>query len=170
METLDLSDFFSTRSQAEDFSQRLTFVAKEAFATGFDPEKSLIEHLGIVKKEAFIVLMRNNNVNPQSRLSIKDFIDKVQAKIASFGVVSMVFAFEPTDRTLQALSHWFILNTNKQVLFDIKIDKSLVGGAAILSNGKYLDYSIRPALEKITNETLYGRRTPAKVNTGKTAK
>ena len=167
METIDLSDLLNTRSQAEDFSARLTFVAKEAFATGFNPEKSLLTHFGLEKKEAFMTLMRNNNINPESRLSIKEFIDKVQQKITAMQVVSMVFAFEPTDKTLQTLSRWFVLNINKQVLFDIKIDKSLVGGAAILSNGKYLDYSIRPILEKTTNQTLFGKSIPPKVSPGK---
>ncbi len=167
METIDLSDLFNTKSQAEDFSARLTLIAKEAFATGFNPEKSLLNHFGLEKREAFMTLMRNNNVNPESRLSIKEFIDKVQQKILSLQVISMVFAFEPTDKTLQSLSRWFVLNTSKQVLFDIRIDKSIVGGAAILSNGKYLDYSIRPILEKKTNETLFGRPNPPKITKGK---
>lgn len=167
MEALDLSDFFNTKSQAEDFSARLGLVAKEAFETGFNPEKSLLEHFGIEKKEAFMVLMRNNNINPESRLSIKEFIDKIQSKVQSMQVMSMVFAFEPTNKTLQTLSRWFILNTNKQVLFDIKVDKSLLGGAAILSNGKFLDYSVRPLFEKIADQTLFGRRAPQKINSVK---
>ncbi|MDO8270036.1 MAG: F0F1 ATP synthase subunit delta [Candidatus Levybacteria bacterium] len=164
MEVIDLSDLFNTRSQAEDFSARLELVAKEIFETGFNPEKALLSQFGITKKETFMNLLRNNNVNAESRLAIKEFIDKIQAKIASLPVMSMVLAFEPTDETLQAFSRWFILNTKKQVLFDIKIDKTIIGGAAILSNGKYLDYSIKPTFEKVMTNTLLGHRTPRKVN------
>lgn len=162
METIDLSDLFNTKAQAEDFSARLALVQKEAFETGFSPEKALLEQFGIAKQEAFMTLMRNNNINPDSRLAIKAFIETIQNKIATLPVISMVVAFEPTVQTLQALSHWFILNTNKQVLFDIKVDRSIIGGAAILSNGKFLDFSIRPAFDKVMNETLFGKKPPQK--------
>lgn len=162
METIDLSDLFNTRAQAEDFSARLAIILKQAFATGFNPEKALLEQFGISKKEAFMTMLRNNNINPESRLAIKEFIEKIQAKIATLPTISLVLAFEPNEETLQSLSRWFILNTNKQVLFEIKVDKSIIGGASILSGGKYLDYTIKPNFEKMMNLTLYGRSIPPK--------
>lgn len=160
METIDLSDLFNTRAQAEDFSARLEIILKQAFSTGFNPQKALLEQYGIAKQEAFMTLMRNNNVNPESRIAIKEFIEKIQLKIQSLTVISLVLAFEPTQQTLQSLSRWFILNTSKQVLFDIKVDASIIGGAEIMSGGKYLDYSIRPAFEKTMHLTLYGTPAP----------
>ena len=77
METIDLSDLFNTRAQAEDFSARLAIILKQAFATGFNPEKALLEQFGISKKEAFMTMLRNNNINPESRLAIKEFIEKM---------------------------------------------------------------------------------------------
>ncbi len=167
METIDLSDLFNTRAQAEDFSARLAIILKQAFATGFNPEKALLEQFGISKKEAFMTMLRNNNINPESRLAIKEFIEKIQAKIATLPTISLVLAFEPKEETLQSLSRWFILNTNKQVLFEIKVDKSIIGGASILSGGKYLDYTIKPNFEKMMNLTLYGRSIPPKAGVTK---
>jgi hypothetical protein len=160
MEELDLSDLFNTKSQAQDFSQRLQSIEGKIFETGFNPETALLEYFGIKKKEMFMNLLRDNKVNAESRLGIKEFIEKIQQKIASLPVLSLVLAFEPQEETLEAFSRWFILNTKKQVLFEIKVDKGLIGGAAILSNGKYLDFSIRPAFEKI----LKGAATPQPVH------
>lgn len=152
METIDLSDLFHTKAQADDFSARLAMIAKKLFETNFNPENALLEHFGIRKKDTFMTMLRNNNVNPESRLAIKEFIEKIQQKIVSLPVLSIILAFEPNEETLRGLSSWFVLNTKKQVLFDISVDRGLIGGAAIYSNGKYLDFSIRPSFIKAANE------------------
>jgi hypothetical protein len=152
METIDLSDLFHTKAQAEDFSIRLAEIAKKLFETNFNPESALLEHFGIKKRDIFMTLLRNNKVNPESRLAIKEFIEKIQQKISSLPVISIILAFEPKEETLRALSSWFVLNTNKQVLFDIAVDRGLIGGAAIYANGKYLDFSIRSTFLKAANE------------------
>lgn len=152
METIDLSDLFHTKAQADDFSIRLAAIAKKIFETSFNPESALLEHFGIKKKDVFMTLLRNNNVNPDSRIAIKEFIERIQAKILNLPVLSIILAFEPKEQTLQALSSWFMLNTNKQVLFDISVDPGLIGGVAIYANGKYLDFSIRSAFNKSVEE------------------
>ncbi len=163
MELLDLSELFTTKPEAEDFSNRLALIEKEIFETSFNPEKALLEQFGIRKKEVFMTTLRNNKINVESRIAIKEFIDKIQQKIASLTVISLVLAFEPTDQTLQGLSRWFVLNAKKQVLFEIKVDKSIIGGASILSGGRYLDYSIKPAFDRVFTEALTPKPAPAQV-------
>ncbi len=161
MESLDLSDLFNTRPQAVDFSARLTIILKKVFEKEFNPEKIFMEQFGIERKDKFMTLMRDNNINPQSRLDIKNFIEKILERISTLPTISMVLAFEPKEHTLQLLSRWFVLNTNKQVLFEIKVDKSLIGGAAILSGGKYLDFSIKPEFDRIFSETFKPQAVPS---------
>ena len=154
MESLDLSELFNTKAQAQDFSSRLAIVVKKVFETGFTPESALLEQFGIEKKDRFMTLMRNNNINAESRIAIKGFIDKIQEHIASLPTLSITLAFEPTERTLQGMSRWFILNTKKQMLFDVKVDPTLIGGAVIQSAGRFLDYSIKPDFERIFKDTF----------------
>lgn len=158
---IDLSDLFNTKSQSVDFASRLNLVLKKIFEKEFNPESVLMEQFGIEKKDKFMTLLRDNNINATSRLDIKGFIEKILERINTMPVMELVLAFEPTDKTLQSLSRWFILNTKKQVLFDIKIDKDLIGGAAILSNGKYLDFSVKPHFDKIFEDTFIKPFIPA---------
>lgn len=159
MEILDLSDLFNTRMQAQDFAARMSIVVKKVFETGFTPEKALLEQFGIEKKDAFMTLLRDNNVNAESRLAIKEFIDKMLAHIGTLQTITLTLAFEPTEKTLQGLSRWFILNMKKQVLFDIQVDRNLIGGAAIQSSGRFLDYTIKPDFDRIFRET-FGPKPP----------
>ena len=57
-------------------------------------------------------------------------------------------------KPLQGLSRWFILNTKKQALFDITVDRNLIGGVAIRAEGKYLDFSIKPDFDRAFRETF----------------
>lgn len=152
MDEMDLSEFFNTKPQAEDFAARMQLISAQIFEMSFNPQSALLDHFGIKKKDAFMTLMRNNDVNGESRKAIKEFIDKIQIKISSLPVLSLVMAFEPKEETLQLLSRWFLINTKKQMLFDIKVDPALIAGAAIMSNGKYLDFSVRPAFERVFKE------------------
>ncbi len=154
MEILDLSEFFKTKAEAIDFSQRLSIVAQKIFETNFNLEKILMEQLGLHRKEKFVSLMRENNVNLSSNSALKDFITLIQSKISYLPVLSITLAFEPTAQTLQALSDWFLLN-KKQVLFEISVDRNLLAGVAIYYNSKYLDFSIKSRFEKILNDTIY---------------
>lgn len=154
METLDLSELFTTKSQADDFASRLALITQKIFETGFNPEAALLEHFGIQKKDTFMTLLRTNHINSESRIAIKQFIEKIQERISTLSVISLVLAFEPNEIVLQSLSRWFIVNTSRQVLFDIKVDTNLIAGAAILSNGKYLDFSIKPHFDRIFQEVL----------------
>lgn len=154
MESIDLSDFFKTKEEALDFSARLKKISEKVFENDFSVEKAFMEQFGIKKKEKFITLLRDNNINTESNSHIGDFFNKVQEKLSSLASVSLTIAFEPTEQTLKFLSEWFLVNTKKQVLFDIKVDRNLVAGALISSNGKYLDFSVRQKFDQLVKDAI----------------
>ena len=154
MEDLDLSGFFSTNIQAADFLTRLSTISEEIYKTDFDLEKALIEKFGILKKDKFSILLRDNNISPGSASALKDFFDKIQEKISSMPVISLTLAIEPGEETLKSLSDWFPLNINKQVLLDIKVDTNLIAGAYVSFNGKYSDSSVKPIFDQASKEIL----------------
>jgi F0F1-type ATP synthase delta subunit len=154
MEEIDLTNFFHTKSQANDFSIRIANLSDKLYETGFNLEKVLIDNLGLQKKEKFMSLLRNNNVNTSSVSDLKSFFDKLQEKIKTLPTLSLSIAFEPNEKTLELLDEWFTLNLKKQFIFDIAVNTNLVGGAAINFNGKYLDCSIKTKFDKILLEVL----------------
>lgn len=156
MNTLDLSKFVTTKAQALDFSARLAIVLEGLYKTDFQLDKALMEQFGLRKKDLFLSLMRDNQIQPESNTDLKEFFQTIQKQIASLPLLTLTLAFEPTEQTLKTLSEWFLLNLKKQVLFDITVDQKLIGGATITYNGKYQDYSIRPKVEAI----IAGMLTP----------
>jgi len=152
MEDLDLSVFFKTNVEAIDFRTGLSNISEKIYSTDFDLEKALIAQFGIEKKDRFEMLLRNNNILPNSGPALKDFLGKLQEKISSLPVISLTLAFEPGERDLESIFDWFPLNINKQLLLDIKVDTDIIAGAYINYNGKYSDFSIKPIFDQICSE------------------
>jgi F0F1-type ATP synthase delta subunit len=151
---LDLSDFFSTKAQSVDFSTRLSAVSQQVFATNFNLEATLIDQLGLQKKDKFITLLRDNSVKVESNSALQEFFGQIQTQISSLQVATITLAFEPDETALRDLSQWFFQNLNRQVLFEIQIDPDLIGGVAILYNGKYQDLSVKSRFSQILTDTI----------------
>jgi hypothetical protein len=149
MDQIDFSEFFSTKTEANDFLTTLTTITDTIFQTGFHLETALSEKFGVTISDRLLSLMRQNNINIQSRDELKIFLQKMHDTISILPVLSLTVAFEPQGRTLKALSEWFVINIKKQVLFDFTVDPKLVAGATLTYKGKFFDFSIRPVLERI---------------------
>lgn len=154
MENLDLSYFFKTKLQAGDFSTRLATISQQIYETHFSLETALVDAFGMQKKDKFIVLLRDNAVNTDSPTALKEFLDKLQEKIAALPVLSLTIAFEPKEQTLITISEWFLLHMKRQVLFETITDPQLIAGAAITFNGKFLDFSVKSKFEGILNSIV----------------
>jgi len=149
MNQIDYSEFFSTKAEANDFLSGLTAVTDKIFQTDFHIEAILPEKFGINKSDRLIAIMRENNINTESRDTVKMFLVKMQEEVTKLPVLSLTIAFEPQEKTLKALSEWFLINMKKQVIFDFTVDYKVVAGATVTYNGKFFDFSIRPVVERI---------------------
>jgi len=149
MDQVDLSDLFTTRVEANDFLARLTTISELFFKNGFNLEKALVDQFGVNKSDRIIAILRQSNINPESTPQVKDFLFLLMSKISSLPVLNLTIAFEPTSQTLKNLSEWFFMNLHKQMLFDIKVDRSVIAGAHIRYNGKFFDFSIRSTYEEV---------------------
>ena len=166
MDQLDLSGFFNTKTQAQDFSTRLSLVSEKIYENNFNLENSLLEQFGIKKRDGFITLLQNNKINTASGSDLKEFFTKIQQKVSTIPVLTLTIAIEPKETLLHEISEWCLLNTNQQVVFDITVDDSLIAGAIIYFSGKYLDFSIRDTFSQVLNNTLTNK-TPLPAETTK---
>src|SRR5438105_7612063 len=123
MDHIDLSDFFRTKAQANEFSTRLSTISEKVYQTDFNLEKTLMEQFGIQKKDKFMSLLRENNIHEDSHSDVKDFLEKIQEKIATIPLLTFTIAFELNEQTLKAISEWCLLNIKRQLVFDITIDR-----------------------------------------------
>jgi len=149
MGELILSDFFTTKSQANNFSARLSAIMEKIFELDFNLEKNLQEQFGNKKKDKFISLLTENEIPLESSSHLNKFFGQIQETVSALPLASLTFAIEPTEQILKSVSDWFLLNLKKQVLIEPEIDPSLIAGAVVAFQGKRLDSSIRSVFEQI---------------------
>lgn len=150
-EIMDLSGFFVTKSQAGDFARGLSNIIDKMYETNFNLENAFAQEFGIDKRDKFMELLHENS---HKNMSLKDYLTSFIEQIKLLPELDITIAYEPNIETLKAISQWFIISFNKQVLLNIKVDRNLIAGAAINFNGKYRDYSIRNQLNEIIKKQL----------------
>ncbi len=151
VEIMDLSGFFVTKSQAGDFTRGLSNIIDKMYETNFNLENAFAEEFGIDKRDKFIELLHENS---HKNISLKDYLTSFIEQIKILPELDITIAYEPNNETLKAISQWFIISFNKQVLLNIKVDRSLIAGAAINFKGKYRDYSFKNQFEEIVKKQL----------------
>jgi hypothetical protein len=162
MEPLNLTVFFATQAQANEFATRLNAFSEAVYKTDFSLDKAAMQYFGMKKSEAFLKLLQNNNIAPDSASAIKGFVVKLQETIKSIPLMTLTIAFEPNEKVLHSLADWFVMNLKKQFLLEILIDPTLIAGAAIKYKGRFLDVSNKPLVEKIIQESLSPTKPDAK--------
>ena len=65
MEQPDITYFCKTKAQALDFTARLTGMMGQIYENNFNLELSLSENFGMQKKDMFIKIFRENNINTE---------------------------------------------------------------------------------------------------------
>jgi F0F1-type ATP synthase delta subunit len=162
---IDLSEFFITKKQANDFIISLSNIIDKLFEINFNLESALSNELGIEKKDKFINLLRDLNMHNSTNEELKNLFLKLQDNIRNMPIVILTVAFEPNQISLKELLDWFLFNIKKQILIDIQIDKKLIAGATISYNGKFKDYSIRPFFNQLINQKINPETSDVNNNT-----
>lgn len=162
MDQFDLSTFCHTKAEARDFASRVATLSDAVYRTDFHLETALARIFGLQKKDALLNLMRTSGRTFTTPADFKNFLSSLQSQLNSLPVLSLSLAFEPTDATLKLLTDWFLLNSNRHVLFEISVDPTLIAGVAIRYNGRYVEYSVKPTLQRIIAEALTKPAPPEK--------
>ena len=152
---IDLSEFFITRSQANNFSIHLNTIIESMYTANYNFEKAITSEFGIQKADMFLKILRDNGLQNASLREVQEFLKKIQNIVSSLSVVSLILAFEPSDDVLKSLAQWFVFNVQKQVVFDIQVDPHIIAGVKINYNGKFKDYSVGPLFNTLVQNVLH---------------
>lgn len=150
-EILDLSAFFVTKSQANDFVRGISNIIDQMYEINFHLENAFAQEFGIDKRDKFIELLHENS---HKNLSLKDYLTSFIEQVKIMPELDITIAYEPNMETLKSISQWFIISYNKQVLLNISVDRKLIAGAAINYKGKYKDFSYRNQFNEIVKNQL----------------
>ncbi len=98
--------------------------------------------LAVILKEAFL----KQPITPENQGHVQKIIDELNTKLHTLKIVQLTIAFQPDDAAISVFSEWVKKNVGPDTLLDLQFDKTIVGGALLVANGAYKDYSVRKNL------------------------
>lgn len=96
--------------------------------------------------QLFKDLFLQRPTDSQSQTDYKNKIDTLIKKLYTCRIVEMTLAFKPDNAAITYFSDWIKKNVGSDAIIDLQFNPSIVGGAQIIYNGMYKDYSIRKKL------------------------
>lgn len=79
--------------------------------------------------------------------TIQEELSLVQKQIKDAESIDLTIAIEPTEEMVQTIYQWIKSNLNRKLIINFKIDPSVLGGAVVSYQGKYIDRSLRVKLD-----------------------
>lgn len=111
-------------------------------------EKIIIKLLSPELKNTFQFVLHGGDIDFFGSTNLPIFLDTLQSAITNIAVVTLTVAitFKPED--LRELSQEATDKIGRPVVFDLRVDRTLLGGA-IVRYGNYIsDYSLKTRLEQ----------------------
>lgn len=94
--------------------------------------------------EAFL----KNNLDMTDKDQVSDFLDTLKSLIKKFKVIKLILAFDPTRQTIENIAEFVSENIGIGYILDVEIDESVLGGAVVMFNGKYNDFTLKKNIEE----------------------
>lgn len=87
-----------------------------------------------------------SQISSNSLSGISRYIDKY---LSSLNILSIYFVFMPDPGQTKEIGEWIRSNLkNPGLIYDVKIDTSLIGGCAMVYKGIYKDYSLKAKIAR----------------------
>ncbi|KKT73870.1 MAG: hypothetical protein UW69_C0056G0005 [Microgenomates group bacterium GW2011_GWA2_44_7] len=98
--------------------------------------------------EAFVQLAQSRKVDLNNPEQAESFFLGLKKELTQIPQLGLTLAFAPSKEYITALSNWVHTNVGKNLILDITVDESILGGTTISFNGHYKDLSLNKALDE----------------------
>lgn len=77
----------------------------------------------------------------------KKYFEGLSKSIEDLQILSLEVAIEPTGEMMQKIYDWVLTAIDRHVILDISVNPSIIAGAKISFNGKFVDNSLEKSLD-----------------------
>lgn len=144
----DILDEICTKEAAQEFAGKLDELQTLVFNVHLDIETKMNEILTAELTQKVRSYCMNHTINIKDPSVFHRFLMDLKEEVKMTPVVTMHLAFHPEDQQVKRMSDWLISQIHKKIFLEIVVKKDLVGGAIIIWNGIYKNYSLEQQLEE----------------------
>ncbi|MBI2621944.1 MAG: F0F1 ATP synthase subunit delta [Candidatus Levybacteria bacterium] len=145
----NILNLINTSEEKEEFINFLEGLLENIYKEHFQP---------IAKDSSMLVKNFWDCLNLQiaqrkitnNKEEIEKFLNSLLQEIRKLSSVKLTIALSPTDELINAIGKWAQKNLSQKIIFDIEVDKKILGGAIIISDeGRFMDYSLRRKIDYV---------------------
>ncbi len=145
----DLITSLKTVEEVNELSQELDSLASSLFKS----EKMNLENaMSSIRENSAKIIMEiflKNKLDLADKETIRDFLNTLKGLMQKFKVIKLVLASDPSLKTIEKIHNFVSENIGIGYILDIEIDETILGGSVVVFNGKYKDFTLRKAIEKV---------------------
>jgi len=145
----DILKSVKTTSQQDSFVSQIDKLLTSLYQTEHKAfEKALASTDIEVEKIIKETFLKKNSRNFDKEM-VHDFLTQLQEKAQNLKIITLSVAFSPTEHAIDTIFDWVTKNIGDGIVLDIQKDKSILGGAAVSFEGKYMDLTLKKTLDEV---------------------
>jgi hypothetical protein len=137
-----LLENIKTKREAERLLEEIEILRNGLFEAGGDAFKSLLKN-----KVRAITAENIRQVFAKEGIDKRKYLDEIEELVMKMPNVSLILAFEPSEGAVERFYTRISEATGRQVLLDVVYEPQIIGGAVIIFNGRYRDFSFKKIFE-----------------------
>lgn len=143
----DLITSLKTTQEVTDFVSEINTLLLAFFKS---EETSIEKALALISTGSARKIMQTfskNNLDINDKSSVSDFFDTLKRLLKKFKVIKLILAFDPTQKTIENIHNFVKDIIGIGYILDIEVSKEILGGAVVVFNGKYSDFTLKKSIE-----------------------
>lgn len=92
------------------------------------------------------------------RSQIEKKILEIRDSLKNLPILTLIIAVKTSDKMISNISNWLYSSLGYKILLDIEVDRDILGGAKLVLNGNYRDYSLRKKIDDYFSEEKQAKR------------
>jgi F0F1-type ATP synthase delta subunit len=106
-------------------------------------------------KNFYSYLIDRINSESGNRENIKIILENILSEVKNLKKIKITLASQPDETTIENLGKWLNNNQLQNYIFDVALDKKILGGAVITGQkGDYKDFSLSKNIDDYLNQAV----------------
>lgn len=143
----DLITALKTTQEVANFTSEIDTL----LLTFFKPKEVLItkalESISVTTAGKIMQAFSKNNLDINNKDVAVDFLETLKKLLKKFKIIKLILAFDPTLKTIENIHNYVKDTIGTGYILDIEVAKEILGGAIVMFNGKYKDFTLKKSIE-----------------------
>ena len=144
----DLITSLKTTREVDDLSSEIDTIESKLLQPKKVSLKKALTSISSNSAKRITEMFEKNNLDMTDKEQVSDFPETLKNLIKKFKVIKLTLAFDPTGETIENIHEFVSENIGIGYILDIEVDETVLGGAVIMFNGRYKDFTLRKSLEE----------------------